>query len=276
MIVKALLDMFNDIRVVKYDRDGNPVAEKDVPISFAPREKFHDDRIEDNWVDANNVQHGNRYYLTIPRMALTPTAVIYDADRATGVNQWRYWKTEVPIDNGMYKVLSDYQPTPYNFTFTLSILSDAQDYFAQIIENILPYFNPALTLRVKEFSFLNIERDMLVTMDGVNLDFSDDLTDMESRRCNGSINLTVRGWMYRPFVYSDIIKFIDSKYYIGDKSTDQLPLVESYSTSGVMTSGGTIIDTSAVPLSGTYQVSGDYYSANKEFKWFSEKDSHEN
>ena len=127
MVVRALLDMFNDMRIVKYDRGGNIVGEKSVPISFAPSEKFHQDRIENNWVDANNVQHGQRYYLTIPRMALAPTAIIYDADRATGSNQWRYWKTDIPVDNGMYKVLSDYQPTPFNYQFTLSILCDSQD-----------------------------------------------------------------------------------------------------------------------------------------------------
>ena len=275
MIIKALLDMFNDMKIVKYDRDGNVIGERSVPITFAPREKFHDDRVENNWVDANNVQHGKRYYLEIPRMGLVPNAIIYDSDRATGANQWRYWKTNDPIDSNMYRVLADYQPTAYNFQFTLSILSDSQDYFAQIIENILPYFNPSLTLRVKEFSFLNIERDLQVMMDGVNLDFSDELGDMDSRKCNGSINLTVKGWMYRPFVYSDVIKFINSKYYIGDKTATQVPYVESFSTSGIMTSGGTPIELSAVPLSGTYQLSGAEISSNKEYQWFENKVNYE-
>ena len=186
MIVTALLDMFNDMRVVKYDKDGNAIAEKMVPITFAPREKFHDDRTENHWVDAQNVQHGNRYYLTVPRLALKPNGIMYDGDRATGVNQWRFWNSETPVDptisTTMTKVLSDYQPTPYNYNFELSIMSDSQDYFAQIIENILPYFNPQLMLRVKEFSFLNIERDLRVSMDGLNIDFSDDLGDTESRQ----------------------------------------------------------------------------------------------
>lgn len=271
MIVTALLDMFNDMRVVKYDKDGTAIAEKIVPITFSPSEKHHRDRTENNWVDSQNVQHGNRYYLTIPRLALKPTGIIYDGERATGVNQWRFWNSETPIDqsttNAMHKVLSDYAPTPFNFNFELSIMSDSQDYFAQIIENILPYFNPQLMLRVKEFSFLNIERDLRVSMDGLNIDFSDDLSDTESRQCNGTINLTVQGYMYRPFVWSDIIKVINSKYYIGDTSTSALPVIDSYSTSGYMSSGG-VPYTSAVPSVDAYQLSGDYMSTTKEFIWF--------
>ena len=42
-ITTALLDMFNDMKVVRYDADGNNVGEKDVPVSgfLLPKRFFH-------------------------------------------------------------------------------------------------------------------------------------------------------------------------------------------------------------------------------------------
>ncbi len=265
-ITIALLDMFNDIRVIKYDSNNVAVGEKIVPITFGPVEKYHQDRKEDHYYDADNVEHNNRYYLQIPRIALVPNGVVYDPERATGVNEWRYWMQETLdiSESDLDSVISDYQPTPYNFTFTVYIKNDSMDYMSQILENILPYFNPSLMLRVKEFSFLNIERDLPVELDGVGYDFIDDETAPDTRFVNATLNLTVKGFMYRPFITSKIIKVIDSKYF----SIPNGVFLEGYQTSGVATSAGIPINTSAVPVSGTYATSGYYKDANKEYNWY--------
>ena len=271
-IAVALLDMFNDMRVVKYDKDGNAVSEYPVYITYAPRDKVYDDRTENNYVDASNVQHGERYFLKTPRISIKPTGIVRDAVRAKAANQWRYWKTGVEIsDSNLYKVLSDYEPTPYNFGFEVAIMTRSMDYFYQIIENILPYFNDKMVLRVKEFSFLNIERDLQVSMDGLNLDFSDEMGEFDIRECNGTINFNVEGYLYRPFVWSNVIKIINSDYFVGDATTEQVPLVTSYHTSAYATSAGNIIETSAVPPVSAYTTSGTFDDTNKSFVWFSSK-----
>lgn len=275
----AILNMFNDMRVVKYDEYGNPIYERDVPITWGPVEKYHLDRIEDHYVDNDGNQHNIRYYLQIPRMALVLNGIAYDGNRAIGVNQWRNWfkysldVTDSEIDemvsDGNQSIV-DYQPTPYNYNFTLHIKADSTDYLAQILENILPYFNPKLHLRVKEFSFLNIERDLPVSIDGVNPEFVDDMDENDTKFVNATINLTVEGWAYRRFLYSKVIKFINRKYYLHDIGT----FLEGFSVTGVETSGatetsaGTPIILSAVPPSGSYYVSGSFYEPAKQFDWF--------
>lgn len=233
-ITIALIDLFNNTRVVKYDSDNNPISEKIVPVTFGPVEKYHQDRTEDHYFDSENKEHNKRYYLQIPRISVVLNGIAYDPDRATGVNEWRYWfkeslgLTETQLDS----VISDYQPTPYNYNFGIHIKNDSMDYLSQILENILPYFNPSLMLRVKEFSFLNVERDLPTILDGVNPEFVDDQTANDSRFINASMNLTVRGFMYRPVVYSKIIKFINSDYI--HKSVGAS--LDGYSTSGFDTS----------------------------------------
>lgn len=266
-ITIALLDMFNDIRVVKYDKDNNPISEKNVPITFGPVEKYHQDRTEDHYFDANNVEHNNRYYLQIPRIALVPNGLVYDPERATGVNEWRYWMQETLelSESDVDEVISDYQPTPYNFNFTVYIKNDSMDYMSQILENILPYFNPTLMLRVKEFSFLNVERDIPVTLDGVGYDFIDDESAPDTRFVNATLNLTVKGFMYRPFLLSKVIKVINSKYINGSNGA----FIEGFHTSGVLTSGGGVpLIPGEVPSSGDYLTSGHFQGDNNEYNWY--------
>lgn len=265
-ITIALLDMFNDIQVVKYDANNVPISEKTVPVTFGPVEKYHHDRTENHYFDENNVEHNQRYYLQIPRIALVPNGVVYDPERATGVNEWRYWyqKTLELSESEIDEVFSDYQPTPYNYSFTVYIKNDSMDYMSQILENILPYFNPTLMLRVKEFSFLNVERDLPVTLEGVGYDFIDDETAPDTRFVNATLNITVKGYMYRPVITSKIIKYINSKYIY-------LPtgkVLQGFETSGVSTSAGIPFDLSAVPSSASFFTSGSYISTYKEYDWY--------
>jgi len=275
----AILNMFNDMKVIRYDKYGNPLYERHVPITWGPVEKYHLDRIENHYVDSDGVQHNEKYYLQIPRMALVLNGIAYDSSRAIGVNQWRGWFKESlnvsdseiddMVSDGAMSI-TDYQPTPYNYNFTLHIKTDSTDYLAQILENILPYFNPKLHLRVKEFSFLNIERDLPVSIDGVNPEFVDDMDENETKFVNATINLTIEGWSYRKFLYSKVIKYINRKYYLQDTGK----FLEGFSVSGVKTSGatsetpGTPIILSAVPPLDSYYVSGYFYDPNKEFNWF--------
>jgi len=264
-ITVALLDLFNDISVIRYDTEGLPIGSKKVPITYGPMEKYHLDRIENNYFDSDGKEHGQRYYLQIPRIALYLNGIVYNSNRATASNSWRYWFTEsLELSNGQFdKILSDYQPTPYDYNFTLYIKCDDMSNLSQILEHILPYFNPALDLRVKEFSFLNIERDLNVTMDGVNPDFIDDQNEQDSRYLNASINLTVQGFQYRPILKSSsIINVINSKYLNYNSGS----LFESIHTSAHETSGGEI--TSDRELPEDFHSSGYSLDGNKEFTWF--------
>ncbi len=299
-VTVALMDMFNDLKVYKYTSAGTSATEYNVPISFGPVEKEHQNRIEDHEyiASADDVNgytqvepHGQRYWISTPRLALVMNGIAYNAERAYGVNEWREWFAETLAVEGsnLDDILRDYSPAPYDINYTLHVMTDSMDYFAQIMENILPYFNPALFLRVKEFSFLNIERDLRVTMPGVNPEFmSPEMSDDERRQVNGTMDLTVEAWMYRPFERSNIIKTIQSRYFVVDSSSPAVSAMSATSgisgdslldtntvisadyfvTSGVEFTSAGDLPTSAVPTSGTYTFSGDYLDDKKHFRYF--------
>lgn len=290
------MDVFNDMVIYKYTSAGTSADMYTIPISFGPMEKEHMNRIEDHEYiasgsDLNGYKqvepYGQRYWISTPRMALTMNGIAYNADRAYGVNEWREWFAETLVDgSNVDQVLRDYQPAPWDINYTLHMMVDSMDYFSQIMENILPYFNPALFLRVKEFSFLNVERDLKVTMPGVVPEFvSNEISDDERKYVNATLDLTVEAWMYRPFEYSKVIKVIQSKYFVIDASSEAASAMsaqyvssgdfggvvisaDSYSTSGVKYTSAGDLPSSAVPASGTYTFSGDYLDDTKDFAWF--------
>ena len=285
-VVVALMDLFNDISVYKYDSSGVAIEEYPVPFTWGPAQKASQDRTENHYFDTTatdlsgytQVEEVNQvYYLSLPRIALTLTSIVYNPDRAYGVNEWRYWLKETLQLSAadLDRVFADYQPTPYDLNFNLAVMTNSTDYFSQIMENVLPYFNPKLYLRVKEFSFLNVDRDLPVSLGGIPLDFSQDQGETDQRQVNASLDLTVEAFLYRPWTYSKIIKVINSKYYINSvivttsatsAFTSGSILTESFSTSGYMTSGGTYLSGANPPT--TYDFSGTYQDNTKSFNWF--------
>lgn len=294
----AIMDMFNDLTVYKYDSDDVSAAAIQVPITFGPVEKDYLDRTENFRYDAsatdkNGFSHvealGQRYYLSTPRIGFVLNDVVYDPNRAAGVNETREWYAENIEISGtdVDEILQDYEPTPYNYIYTLHIMTDSMSYMAQILENILPYFNPTLSLRVREFSFLNIERDLIVEASPVALEFKSEELDERSRReIDATVGLQVRGFMYRPFDYSKIIKYINTKYFVVDASntaavsalsasdanfdasnmTNLVISADYFSTSAVKFTSANEISSSAVPE--TYSFSGDYVDDTKYYRYF--------
>lgn len=286
MVTTALLDVFNGIVIRKFDDSSiytsaanQPyIQQYNVPLQFGPIEKAQTENLTHHYYDVDNTEHGTRFYMMVPRMALVLNGIAYDPNRAYGVNEWRYWFSEaMELDSNASNVFSDYQPTPYNFYYSLSIRADKLDNLSQILENILPYFNPKLFLRVKEFSFLNIERDLPVAIDAVLPEFVEDMADSDDRYVNANLNLTVEAFMYRPWTRSKVIHVINSRYFVRDTyvtssapPTSAYSLAERYSTSGFDTSGG-IFPASATAMSGLNTddllTSGHYDTSAKDFYW---------
>lgn len=256
-IIIALCDVFDNIVVYNYE---NPVSgttsagdRLSVPIMFGPADKKYVSRKEEE-------QH-KRYYSMIPRIGLVLKNFEYDSERATGAHEYREFHDDTISINDVDSFFKDIQPSPYNLNFDMQIKTNSMDHVCQIVEQILPYFNPSLDLRVKEFSFLNIEKNLKVLLNGVNLDFQEELTENDRREINISIGLTVKAKFYKRYTTSSIIKFITSRYYINEANT--LTNIQSISaspnnilTETFRTSGYDSLSVSAFPNPSQYETSG--------------------
>jgi len=160
--------IFNDIRIRHKSSTSAPGGEIRVPLAYGPMQKFLA-RLEQN-PDLNRAVQ-----ITLPRMSFEMTNITYDATRKSGITQ-------------VFKALDDnkkirrvYMPVPYNIGFELNILTKLNDDALQIVEQILPYFQPSFNITIDLINAINEKRDVPIVLD--NISFQDDYEgDFSTRR----------------------------------------------------------------------------------------------
>ena len=210
-VTVALSDIFNEIYIGIYDTSGTFVKTKKVSFKYGPVDKVSQIRTE-----AYSQEGGTKYYTQLPNIALTLTGLNRSDDRSTSVNEFRSFRDndEVCESNNF---MTDAQPTPIDFKFSLEYKTSTMNDFAQITEQTLVYFNPDLILRIREFEdFGNIERDLAVKLENFGINYDDNPYDEQHRRTIvGKIDFTVEGYLYFPrSTHSAIIKQIHNTYWI--------------------------------------------------------------
>ena len=120
-------------------------------------------------------------------------------------------------------------PVPYNIGFELNIFSKLNDDALQIIEQILPYFQPSFTLTVDLVSAIGEKRDIPVVLD--NISFQDDYEgDFSTRRALiYTLNFTAKTYLFGPVAESSegLIKKVQVDYY-PDTDTRKTNRVQRY------------------------------------------------
>ena len=121
------------------DSSGNPLQNIRVPLSYSPKEKFlaRLDAQQDLTGDDSKVA------ITLPRMSFEITGYNYDSSRKLNKNQKM---AKVKTSGDTEKLNTQYVPVPYDISFQLNIFTATQDDGLQIVEQILPYFQPDYTV----------------------------------------------------------------------------------------------------------------------------------
>ena len=194
--------LFNGIEVQHKNDKDDTVSVIQVPIAYGPTQKFL----------ARMQQEANLnrpVQLTLPRISFEFTSLTYDPSRKTTKNQ--SFITSTPDGSEVKRV---YAPVPYNMGFTLSIYTKLNDDMLQIIEQILPYFNPHYNLSIKFLGNLNEIRDIPVVLDNINMD-DDYEGNFDTRRALiYTLQFTLKTYLYGPVtdVTGDIIKKVTIGY----------------------------------------------------------------
>ena len=152
--------LFNDISIRHTKKDGSILDETKVGLSYGPMQKFLT-KIQEQEQLTKSIA------ITLPRMSFEMTTIQYDGDRKTGVTQT--FNAKDTTDNKIKKV---FMPVPYNIGFELNIFSKLNDDALQIIEQILPFFQPSFNLTVDLASSIGEKRDIPIVLDSI--DFQDD------------------------------------------------------------------------------------------------------
>ena len=199
--------LFNDIHI-KHKDETKVISDMRVPLAYGPTQKFLA-KLEQQ-ADLNKPVQ-----ITLPRMSFEMTSIDYDASRKTGVTQ-----TFRAVDgNTMKKV---FMPVPYNIGFELSILCKLNDDALQIVEQILPNFQPAFNLTVDLVESIGEKRDIPIVLNSVS--FQDDYEgDFSTRRALiYRLQFTAKTYLFGPIADNPeglIRKVIVDNYADTDRTT---------------------------------------------------------
>jgi len=197
--------LFNDIHIKHKNNSDNVISDLKVGLSYGPMQKFLA-KIE------QQEQLNKAIAITLPRMSFEMTSIQYDSTRKAGVTQ-----TFKALDGTNLKKV--FMPVPYNIGFQLNILSKLNDDALQIIEQILPYFQPSFNLTVDLISSIGEKRDIPIVLD--NISFQDDYEGNFTTRRSliYTLNFTAKTYLFGPIADSTdgLIRKVQVDYY---NSTD--------------------------------------------------------
>ena len=181
--------LFNDIHIRHQDGDGNDVSDMKVPLAYGPSQKFLARLTQQ--ADLNKPVQIN-----MPRMSFEMTSIQYDSTRKSSLVQ-----TFKTCDDGS-KVKKVFMPVPYNIGFELNILSKLNDDSLQILEQILPYFQPHFNLTVDLVQSIGEKRDIPIVLESVN--FQDDYEgNFDTRRALiHTLQFTAKTYLFGPIADS--------------------------------------------------------------------------
>ncbi len=199
--VIAFGTLFNDIHIRHQDNKGKDISDMKVALAYGPMQKFLA-RIEQQPELNRSTQ------ITLPRMSFEMTNITYDATRKAGITQ----TFKASDGSNLRKV---FMPVPYNVGFELNVLVKLNDDGLQIVEQILPYFQPAFNLSVDLVSVIGEKRDISVVLD--NISFQDDYEgDFATRRALiYTLNFTAKTYLFGPVADTPegIIKKVQLDYH---------------------------------------------------------------
>ena len=204
--VIAFGTIFNNVNIKRLDSSGNPVQNIKVPLSYSPKEKFlaRLDAQQDLTGDDSSVA------ITLPRMSFEVTGYSYDGGRKLNKNQKI---TKVTTNADTSKLNSQYTPVPYNVNFSLSVYVANSDDGLQIIEQILPYFQPDYTVTMIEDRTMDTKRDIPIILNNVEYEDSYTGTLTSSRRIIYTLTFTAKVYLYGPVSTSAVIKTVSADLY---------------------------------------------------------------
>jgi len=201
-VIIAFGTTFNNIQLVRKDNDGNIKQSMKVPLAYGPRQKWLTRLNED-------ADLSKTVAITLPRIGFEIQNLQYDPNRKLNRVQ-KFKKVKSAKDN---RLDSQYMPVPYNLNLQLYVMAKESDDSLQIIEQILPYFQPDYTLTINDMADMGIKRDVPIVLNSIG--YEDNYQgDFETRRALiYTLDFTAKFYLYGPVTSQAVIKTVQVDQY---------------------------------------------------------------
>lgn len=202
--------MFNNIHIDRLNADGSTAKTIRVPLAYAPKQKFLA-RIE---AQPNSFEQSFQSFL--PRLSFEMVGMQYDPNRKVSIVQ----QNRALNGSSTTTLNTQYAPTPYNINMALYVYGKNQDDGLQIIEQILPYFNPDYNLTLNAIPAMGIKNDLPIILDGITYDDQYEGDFSTRRSIIWTLNFTMKLNFYGPVNRQGIIRTTNVKTYSDEALTN--------------------------------------------------------
>ena len=201
-VIVAFGTMFNNVQLVRKDNDGNIIQTMKVPLAYGPRQKFLVRLNED-------ADLSKAVAVTLPRIGFEIQNLSYDPARKLNRVQ-KYKKIKTGRSN---KLETQFMPVPYNLSVQLYVMAKQSDDALQIVEQILPFFQPDYTLTINDMADMGIKREVPIVLNSIS--YEDNYQgDFETRRALiYTLDFTAKFYLYGPVTSTSVIKTVQVDQY---------------------------------------------------------------
>ena len=217
-VIVAFGTMFNNIQIVRKDNNGTVTQIMKVPLAYGPKQKFLTRLDQDPALSAATA-------ITLPRLGFEIGSLTYDTARKMN----RVQKFKKVKANNKNKLDTQFMPVPYNLDITLFAMAKNSDDALQIVEQILPFFQPDYTVTINAIPELSIKRDVPIILNSVNYEDTYDGGYTTRRAVIYTMNFTAKTYLFGPDATSKTIKTVQVDMY-DDTDTTNKARVERVTT----------------------------------------------
>ena len=193
--------LFNDIYINRVDSVHNVTNTIKIPLMYAPMEKV--------LARLNSDPNLERpVAMILPRMAFEITTMIYSPTR------------KLPSINRSAKIATDptqlkyqYNPVPYDISFSLYIMVKNQEDGTQILEQILPFFTPEYTATISILPEMGYKIDVPTILLNVTPQDTYEGNFEQRRVSTWTLDFIMKGYFYGPVRESKIITLANTNFF---------------------------------------------------------------
>ena len=201
----AFGSLFNDIYITRKNSAGTDVQSLNVPLAYGPKQKFMV-RLD---ADPNQDQ---KIAITLPRIGFEIAGFDYDPSRKLNriIKRKKVSNTE---DKKLKQMSTQHSPVPSNLNFEMFVMTKNSDDGIQIVEQILPFFQPEYTVTIKEVPEMDVIRDVPIVLN--NISYEDTYTGSftERRAIIYTFNFVAKAYVYGPVTTAKPITKTEATVY---------------------------------------------------------------
>ena len=205
-VVVSFGTIFNNINIVRKNNSGAIIQKMKVPLAYGPAQKFLT-RLD------NDPSLKNKVAVTLPRIGFEIANLAYDPVRK--LNRVQKFKKVKSTDKDKLDV--QYMPVPYNLDFTLYVMAKNSDDALQIVEQILPYFQPDYTITINDMADMGIKRDVPIILGSVSYEDSYQGNFEERRAIIYTLTFTAKFYLYGPVTSDKVIRTVQVDQFTDTK-----------------------------------------------------------